>query len=99
MATFTGGTGNDVVTASAGAINDTLTGLAGNDTLTGLGGADLLDGGTGIDTANYSSSTVAVNANLTTLSGTGGDAQGVKATKAAAGNPLRKGKGGHHGFL
>ncbi|MFC3182654.1 beta strand repeat-containing protein [Cypionkella sinensis] len=76
MATFTGGSGNDTVTAAAGTINDTLTGLAGNDTLIGLGGADLLDGGTGTDTASYASSSAGVNANLTTLTGTGGDAQG-----------------------
>ena len=76
MATFNGTTGNDTVTATAGAINDTLNGLDGNDTLIGLGGADALFGGNGTDTADYTSSSAAVNANLTTLTGTGGDAQG-----------------------
>ena len=76
MANFTGGTGNDTVTANAGAINDVLTGLGGNDTLIGLGGADVLDGGLGTDTADYTASAVAVSGNLATLSATGGDAQG-----------------------
>ncbi|WP_208867833.1 cadherin domain-containing protein, partial [Mesorhizobium delmotii] len=45
---FTGGTGDDVVTALDG--DDQLTGGAGNDTLTGGAGSDYLDGGTGNDT-------------------------------------------------
>jgi VCBS repeat-containing protein len=51
-------------------------GLAGNDTLVGWAGADYLDGGTGIDTASYSTSGAAVNVNLGTGLGSGGDAQG-----------------------
>jgi len=56
--------------------NDMLFGGSGNDTLDGGPGADVLIGGAGIDTADYSSSTAAVNVNLQTGHGTGGDAQG-----------------------
>jgi glucose/arabinose dehydrogenase len=56
--------------------NDMLFGGSGNDTLDGGPGADVLIGGAGIDTADYSSSTAAVNVNLQTGRGTGGDAQG-----------------------
>jgi glucose/arabinose dehydrogenase len=56
--------------------NDMLFGGSGNDTLDGGPGADILIGGAGIDTADYSSSTTAVNVNLQTGRGTGGDAQG-----------------------
>ena len=56
---FTGGSGNDTITGSAGAAN-TLNGGAGRDTLQGAGGGDILIGGTGADTV----STGAVNDNL-----------------------------------
>jgi Ca2+-binding RTX toxin-like protein len=56
--------------------NDMLFGGSGNDTLDGGPGADILIGGAGIDTADYSSSAAAVNVNLQTGRGTGGDAQG-----------------------
>ncbi len=53
-----------------------LDGRGGNDTLAGLGGADTLIGGDGIDTADYSASTAGVTVNLSTGTGSGGDAQG-----------------------
>jgi glucose/arabinose dehydrogenase/uncharacterized protein (DUF2141 family) len=56
--------------------NDMLFGGSSNDTLAGGPGADLLNGGPGIDTADYSSSAAAVNVNLQTGLGFGGDAQG-----------------------
>ncbi len=56
--------------------DDVLTGGDGDDTLTGGIGNDLLDGGTGTDTVDYSTSSAAVNVNLDTGVGTGGDAQG-----------------------
>jgi Ca2+-binding RTX toxin-like protein len=74
---------NDSLTGDAGANllmgndgNDTLRGGGGDDTLIGGAGADVLDGGTGIDTASYAISGAAVTVNLTTGTGTGGDAQG-----------------------
>ena len=75
MANFPGTAGNDTITAVAGAINDSLTGLAGDDLLAGLGGADTIDGGTGIDTVTYAASG-AVTVNLLTNVNTGNDAQG-----------------------
>ena len=56
--------------------NDILFGSAGADILTGGAGADDLDGGTGMDTASYSGSASGVVADLSTGTGTGGDAQG-----------------------
>ena len=56
--------------------NDLLNGGSGNDTLDGGAGADTLIGGPGADTADYSASTAAVNVNLLTGLGSGGDAQG-----------------------
>lgn len=49
MATFTGGSGNDVLGPSPGTEQDTLFGGGGNDTLYGGGGADVLYGGPGDD--------------------------------------------------
>ena len=63
-------------TLDGGAGNDTLDGGAGDDTLLGGAGADSLDGGAGTDTADYSGSAAAVTVNLTTGSGSGGDAEG-----------------------
>jgi len=56
--------------------NDTLTGNADNNILTGGKGADRIDGGDGNDTANYAGSTAAVSIDLSTGTGTGGEAQG-----------------------
>ncbi|WP_323766346.1 Hint domain-containing protein [Marinovum sp.] len=69
-----GGGGDDTLFGAEGA--DTLRGGTGNDFVNGGAGADALDGGAGIDTADYSSSGTAVNVNLATGTGSGGDAQG-----------------------
>jgi len=58
-----------------GAAN-TLTGAAGNDTLEGGAGADKLEGGDGNDTATYSRAAAAVTVDLTSGSGSVGDASG-----------------------
>ncbi len=54
-ATFTGGTGSDVLTGGRG--KDVLQGGADNDTITGGAGNDTLDGGTGIDTLRFNDHT------------------------------------------
>lgn len=69
-----GAAGNDALYGGGG--SDTLRGGAGNDTLDGGAGSDSLVGGDGIDTANYAASSLAVNVNLATGSGAGGDAAG-----------------------
>lgn len=69
-----GGSGGDLMIGTSAA--NVLDGGAGNDTLRGGYGADLLKGGTGSDTADYSTSKVAVTANLTSGIGAGGEAQG-----------------------
>ena len=69
-----GGAGGDVLSGAAG--TDSLYGGDGDDTLQGGAGADALYGGAGSDTADYSSSTAAVNVNLSTGSGSGGEAAG-----------------------
>ena len=71
---FIAGAGDDLLNGGAGA--DTLDANGGNDTLIGGAGADILNGGAGIDTADYSASSSAVNVNLATGSGSGGDAAG-----------------------
>ncbi|MEO6279813.1 PA14 domain-containing protein [Roseateles sp.] len=60
----------------AGDGNNVLDGGRGNDVLIGGAGADTLIGGDGSDMADYSTSTVAVQINLTTGAVTGGDATG-----------------------
>jgi len=60
------------VGTSAGNI---LSGGDGNDTLVAGSGLDNLDGGAGTDTAVYSDSTAAVNVDLNSGTGTGGDAE------------------------
>ncbi|MES2664627.1 MAG: calcium-binding protein [Pseudomonadota bacterium] len=60
---ITGGAGNDYVFADLG-----------NDTIIGGAGADTFDGSQGTDTVIYSASAAAVNVNLTTGAGAGGDA-------------------------
>ena len=78
-----GGTGNDIITGSAGADtivggtgNDTLSGGAGDDTIAGGTGSDNLTGGAGIDTVSYEQSSAGVTVNLTASTASGGDAQG-----------------------
>ncbi len=63
-------------TLTGTAANETLLGGAGNDTLIGGAGADVLDGGLDTNRADYSASSAAVAINLTSGTGTGGDAQG-----------------------
>jgi Ca2+-binding RTX toxin-like protein len=72
--TLTGGDGDDALFGGGG--NDALFGGLGNDTLVGGSGSDVIDGGTGIDVADYSASLSAVNVNLATGAGSGGDAAG-----------------------
>ncbi|WP_342237921.1 calcium-binding protein [Inquilinus sp. OTU3971] len=66
--------GNDSLVGSAGA--NTLSGWGGDDVLRGGAGADHLDGGAGADTASYYTGSVGVTVNLSTGTGSGGDAQG-----------------------
>jgi Ca2+-binding RTX toxin-like protein len=65
--------GNDYLYGRDG--NDTLNGMDGNDFLQGGNGADALNGGAGIDTIDYNG-TAGVYVNLTTGTGSGGEAQG-----------------------
>jgi Ca2+-binding RTX toxin-like protein len=65
---------NLIVTAND-ADNTIITGN-GNDTIKGSGGADTINGGAGKDTVDYSASTAAVNVNVSSGVGTGGQAQG-----------------------
>ncbi|MGO4129097.1 calcium-binding protein [Inquilinus sp. YAF38] len=66
--------GNDVLIGSNA--DNTLDGGAGDDLLRGGAGADILVGSAGLDTASYYTSAVGVTVNLTTGTGTGGEAQG-----------------------
>lgn len=72
--TLRGYEGNDTLDGGVG--NDNLDGGVGNDILIGGAGADILTGGDGFDTASYSKSSAAVNVNLATGTGSGGDAEG-----------------------
>ena len=65
---------NDTLTGDLNA--NTLDGGTGDDVLIGGAGADSLLGGAGTNTASYSTAASAVTANLTTGSGTLGDANG-----------------------
>ena len=73
---------DDVLIGDAGANklqgdagNDIIDGGAGNDTLLGGAGADSLDGGGGVDTASYFHSDAGVSVDLSTGTGSGGEAQ------------------------
>ncbi len=59
-----------------GAGSDVLQGEGGNDTLEGGAGADTVDGGSGRDTASYEGSSVGVRVDLSSGTGSGGDAEG-----------------------
>jgi Ca2+-binding RTX toxin-like protein len=69
-----GGDGNDFLRGDDG--DDVLIGGFGVDWLRGGAGADVLNGGAGQDWADYITSPAAVNVNLATGVGTGGDAEG-----------------------
>ncbi|MGK9165721.1 hemolysin [Inquilinus limosus] len=69
-----GGQGNDTLAGTIGA--NILAGWGGDDVLRGGAGADRLDGGIGRDTASYLTSAGGVTADLSSGTGTGGDAQG-----------------------
>jgi Ca2+-binding RTX toxin-like protein len=92
------GTGSDDVMCGAGGI-DVIDGAGGDDVLFGgddddfiLGGpgSDRIDGGPGTDTADYSASDQAVAVDLSTSSGTGGDAEGdlLAGVEAMVGSPF-----------
>ncbi len=81
----TGNGGANTIQGNTDNIGDTLSGVggadfllgnAGNDTLIGGLGADNLDGGDGIDTASYVNATVRVIVNLSTATGSAGEANG-----------------------
>ena len=72
--TLTGGNGDDEMGGGNG--NDTLIGGNGTDVLVGGAGADDLQGGAAFDIAFYLGSSAAVNVNLATGNGFGGEAQG-----------------------
>jgi Ca2+-binding RTX toxin-like protein len=55
---------------------DVITGDASNNIIKGNDGADTLDGGDGTDYLNYNTSSEGVNVDLSTGTGTGGDAEG-----------------------
>lgn len=76
---------SNVENVNGSAYNDTITGNTadnvlisggGDDTIIGGAGADTINGGNGIDTIDYSTSSTAVQINLFTGVGIGGDAQG-----------------------
>lgn len=75
-----GGLGDDLLFGNGGSDitdgNDTVNGNAGNDTIYGDAGSDIIDGGDDWDTIVYINSQVAVNVNLLTGVGTGGEAAG-----------------------
>lgn len=56
--------------------NDNITGDSNTNVIVGYKGADTIDGGGGFDFLNYFASTSAVNVNLDTGTGSGGDANG-----------------------
>ena len=68
-------TGSSNIDGTGNASANNITGNSGDNTLTGLGGADAFTGGGGTDTVSYAGS-AAVTVNLSTNTGTGGDAEG-----------------------
>uniref|UniRef100_UPI00138E45E7 calcium-binding protein n=1 Tax=Parvularcula oceani TaxID=1247963 RepID=UPI00138E45E7 len=65
---------NDILIGSEA--DNILFGDEGADFLNGRGGADILNGGGGVDKASYYNSLAAVNINLSSGLGSGGDAEG-----------------------
>lgn len=89
----------NAVSGTGNSTNNTLTGNANNNILAGLGGADILVGGGGTDIAVYSASADAVNIDLETGVGIGGDAEGdtfssVENVSGTAFNDILKGSYG-----
>ncbi len=72
--TLNGNAGADSLDGGTG--NDKLYGGDGDDLLVGGAGKDRLDGGAGTDTASYANAAAGVVANMTTTSGSKGDATG-----------------------
>jgi len=72
--TLTGDAAANVLDGGSG--NDLINGGEGDDTLRGGAGADTLYGGQGLDYVDYSTSSAAVNVNLTSWATSGGDAAG-----------------------
>lgn len=83
--TINGGAGDDTVSGGAG--SDDVNGDAGDDTLAGGAGDDSLDGGADDDTGDFSGSTAAVNANLTTGNATGQGLDTLIAIENLIGSP------------
>jgi len=71
-----GGDGDDYISGRAG--NDSLYGADGDDVIEGGSGADLLSGGAGNDTVSYLHASSGVTVDLSTGTGTNGDAHGDK---------------------
>lgn len=71
---LSGGTGGDWLYGCAG--NDRIEGGDGDDLVDGGQGADYLDGGEGVDTVYYTDSDEGVTVDLSTGTGSGGDAAG-----------------------
>ncbi len=72
--TLLGNEGDDSLVGAGG--NDRLDGGEGDDALDGGTGADTLTGGAGVDSVSYATSAAAVQVNLSTGVGKGGDAEG-----------------------
>ncbi|RED44698.1 calcium-binding protein, partial [Aestuariispira insulae] len=72
--TLSGGEDADLLRGDDG--DDHLLGGEGQDKLVGGKGADLLDGGEGLDTASYEDSETGVTVDLSTGTGSGGQAEG-----------------------
>src|SRR5882724_7062897 len=64
----------DIIIGNAG--NDHIYAGKGDDLIKGGGGADFIDGGMGFNTVDYETSSSAVNVNLESNHGHGGDAEG-----------------------
>ncbi|MEQ9449060.1 MAG: hypothetical protein RLN70_09170, partial [Rhodospirillaceae bacterium] len=67
---------NENDTLFGGGSNDRLIGRGGNDVLEGAAGQDYIHGGSGIDTASFAAAGSGVTANLTSGTGTRGNANG-----------------------
>ena len=72
--TLYGDDGFDYLVGGSG--DDWLYGGAGNDLIVGGTGSDVIEGGAGNDTASYLASAAAVDIDLSTSTGAGGDAAG-----------------------